>query len=708
MNKKVNISAINHKIHFIYKDEREKNIAAIVIYNKDGKFFFDPEYKNEMSNLEVEALLLRGALVDRDGKYFRPSSFGVDNVSLSEGSGGGLATLPKVFISGTLPTSKEFSVKMKMEYKSQSMNFNCWLDIKCQGTSSMAYPKKNYTIKMFEDPDLQIKYKKNFKGWGEQNKFCLKANYVDTTHTRNLSGARIAKEMVDSRPDSDFKQYLLKTPCNGAVDGFPIRLYVNGEFHGIYTWNIPKDAWQFNMDEDNHNHIVLCAEMNSNTGIMSSCLFDRHWENGDGGDWSVESGEFSQDVVNSLNRCIDFVMDSSNEEFHDDIHSYFDLYSLIDYYCFSYLLAHVDGLAKNMLLVTYDGVHWGASLYDMDSCFGANTEGTAFKSPTILMPEDYVETNSLLWDRLEKCFAAEITERYLELRDSTLSVANIINNIENIHDLISDRDFDEEHSKWENLPSVNENTLKRVRTWVSERAEFVDQVMQGVSGEHISLSHKNVVLSLNTIYEPLDVTFDKGYGLARTYHYNGTDTLGTSIVGAEDEGVSDFIPIDFKEIKLEASEVRGIGACCYDENKNFLASFEFLRSIWYIGEGTRGAERLSNAIIGSFPENAKYVRLFFGNPELITELSVSDDSTYCSINAECHGDLDPALLVWSKEGSGCEFNHSGYDAYGEHATLGSWPKNNAIIKPLQAGTITVTCRMSDNPNIKAVCNIVIK
>lgn len=84
MDKKVNISAIKSKINFIYKDEREKNIAAIVIYNKDGKFFFDPEYKNEMSNLEVEALLLRGALVDRGGKYYRPSSFNKNNVSFSD------------------------------------------------------------------------------------------------------------------------------------------------------------------------------------------------------------------------------------------------------------------------------------------------------------------------------------------------------------------------------------------------------------------------------------------------------------------------------------------------------------------------------------------------------------------------------------------------------------------------------------------------
>lgn len=45
--------------------------------------FFDPEYKNKMTNLEVEALLLRGALVDMDDKYYRPSSFNENDISFS-------------------------------------------------------------------------------------------------------------------------------------------------------------------------------------------------------------------------------------------------------------------------------------------------------------------------------------------------------------------------------------------------------------------------------------------------------------------------------------------------------------------------------------------------------------------------------------------------------------------------------------------------
>lgn len=71
----VNMTDIAHKIHFLYKDECERNVAAMVIFYNNGRYFFDEKYKNEMTNDEVEALLLRGALVYKDGKYVKPSSF---------------------------------------------------------------------------------------------------------------------------------------------------------------------------------------------------------------------------------------------------------------------------------------------------------------------------------------------------------------------------------------------------------------------------------------------------------------------------------------------------------------------------------------------------------------------------------------------------------------------------------------------------------
>jgi 1,4-alpha-glucan branching enzyme len=281
--------------------------------------------------------------------------------------------------------------------------------------------------------------------------------------------------MVESRPNSDFKTYLQKAPRNGAVDGFPCKLYINGEFWGLYTWNIPKDEWMFNMDSDNPKHMVLCAEQNNNrldvNDAILKCEFRQEWDGSDGSSWSIEVGTLSDDLKNSFNRVVRFVMNSSDEEFRNNINDYFDLYSLIDYYLFSYFACHLDGLAKNMLIGTYDGVQWGVMLYDMDSIFGAHVNGASFVSPQLVCPSGYQENNSLLWQRLEKCFIEELKTRYAELRKGALSLGNVITHVEEIHDLVNDRTFNDEKSKWTQLPSVTTNTMSRFRNYMRDRAK---------------------------------------------------------------------------------------------------------------------------------------------------------------------------------------------------------------------------------------------
>lgn len=402
--------------------------------------------------------------------------------------------MPRVFIYGdALPTTKT-DVLLTMEYISNTDKFSSYIKLKCQGTSSMSYAKKNFTINMYSDEARTTKLKKDFEGWGAQSKFCLKANWVDTTHTRNISGARIGYDIVASRPDSAFKQQLLTAPRYGLVDGFPIKLYFNGEFHGIYTWNIPKDAWQFNMDESNPNHCVLCAETNTDgNDRATSCNFRKLWSGS--GEWSVEVGTASAKIKASFDRCINFVMTATDKEFHDNIGQYFDLYSLLDYYCFSYLTCHLDGLAKNMLMATYDGVIWGASLYDMDSIYGVHYNGGSFVATNYKCPEQYQEQFSLLWKRIEECFGVELYARYLELRQGALSLSNIIKHVEEIYDVIPDRVFADEKAKWTNLPQVSANTMTRFRNYMRDRAKYVDAEMLAIGNPPTDIPCTSIALN---------------------------------------------------------------------------------------------------------------------------------------------------------------------------------------------------------------------
>lgn len=112
MKNKINMSSIANKIKFIYGDECEKNTVGIVIFSNGTDYFFDAEYKNKMSNEEVETLLLRGALVHTDGKYVKPYSFDNGGVSFSE-SGYTKVNTPNLF------TWKDSPLEGKI-YKNQS------------------------------------------------------------------------------------------------------------------------------------------------------------------------------------------------------------------------------------------------------------------------------------------------------------------------------------------------------------------------------------------------------------------------------------------------------------------------------------------------------------------------------------------------------------------------------------------------------------
>lgn len=127
--------------------------------------------------------------------------------------------------------------EVELEWKYNNKSGRCTR--KWQGSSSIAFEKKNYTIKFKEAFDV---------GFGVQKKYCLKANYIDHSHARNLVSAKLWGEIVKSRDSVPAE--LVGLPNGGAVDGFPVIIMMNDEFHGLYTWNIPKDKWMFGLEKN--------------------------------------------------------------------------------------------------------------------------------------------------------------------------------------------------------------------------------------------------------------------------------------------------------------------------------------------------------------------------------------------------------------------------------------------------------------------------
>lgn len=403
--------------------------------------------------------------------------------------------IPKVFFSGEKPTSKT-SVHATIEYKSKTEHFKGYVDIKCQGTSSMAYPKKNYTIKMFTDSTMAKKVKKDFKGWGKQSKFCLKANYIDHSHARNICAAKLWNQIVASRANYSLLPELLRTsPCNGAIDGFPIKVYYNNNYEGVYTWNIPKDKWMFNMDDTLDNHCVLCGEeYNSGCFLTANASL-----------WSDEIHDaMPASIVTSFNAFQNFVITSTDDDFKANLENYVYVDSLIDYYIFQYAICGLDAMGKNQLFATYDGTKWIATSYDMDSTFGLYWNGQKYVSATYRMQEDYESCKNgnpnKLYVRLEKLFINEIKARYKQLRADILSYNNIVNIFEPFMDIIGKDLYAEDLTIYTGIPNGSTNNIQQIRSYYRDRLVYVDAqinaLQEAIPCTNITLN--NATLSFTT------------------------------------------------------------------------------------------------------------------------------------------------------------------------------------------------------------------
>lgn len=337
--------------------------------------------------------------------------------------------IPVLFVTGTLPTAKsEGELPVELTYKSKTNEFTTYATLKVQGDSTAAYPKKNYTIKMYSDEARKVKDKHKFKHWSEYNKYVIKANWIDITHSRNVVGAKIWSDMVKSRSDyNDLPIEMIESDNLACIDGFPVIMYANGQYYGRYSFNITKDN-MLNMDEDNTGHAMVQGQgYDEGTAFKSSSV--EYW-----------TDEFTDDLTHVQARwqeILSFVSTASDADFKKNLSNYFSVPSLIDWYLFGVAFFAYDSYGKNQSYLTYDGRYFICSAYDMDCILGIWWEGDLkYPATDIWYPYQSASKDSSghyygnannLFKRLSEQFDAEIKARWAELRKhgNALSFENL-------------------------------------------------------------------------------------------------------------------------------------------------------------------------------------------------------------------------------------------------------------------------------------------
>ncbi|MBR7186826.1 MAG: CotH kinase family protein [Clostridia bacterium] len=370
------------------------------------------------------------------------------------------ADFQRMSTTSSVSNSDETEPTVAISYKANghdSKDFEGYATMKFQGQTSRQYAKKNYNIKLFKDAELEEKNKIELnEDWGKQNKYCLKANWTDFGHSRNLMASRLWAQMVATR--AGVNPLLMEAANKGAMDGFPVVVYLNDQYWGMYTLNTAKDEWAFNMDDNDTEGIMYMSKSNDWSKKVTATMTEP-WEI----EYNGRGDEETEWMTTSFNSLIDLVNNKSNisnTAWKQQIATKLDVNAMVDWMIFSTSINAWDNYIHNTLFATYDGKVWIPCMYDLDQTFGrnvANKQGNPgdyipyFSGDKIMMNAhkhtNYVN-NDPLWNKFYELFRPELYARYTQLRKSTLTSTNITQMFTSWSDAIPQEIRNADYNKW--------------------------------------------------------------------------------------------------------------------------------------------------------------------------------------------------------------------------------------------------------------------
>ena len=345
---------------------------------------------------------------------------------------------------------------------------------------------------------------------------------MDSAHYRNTGNATYINDNLYSGTLNPAQQ--LDANVRNTIDGFPINLYINGEYIGVFNFNNDKSNKKvFGLTKSFPQCISYEVSANSNT---TAGAFNK-WTSATGltekqyyyNDFELRYSSRSQDAdednwdITPLKTLVDWVSDADETEFKTNLDQHFNRRYLIDYYIFTMTAGLIDNFGKNMMLTTWDSQIFYPQFYDCDSCLSLNNSGYRRYDPYIeVTPDVFNTSDSKLWTKLTQYLWDEIVVRYRELRNSVLTYDRLMeyyygHQISKIPERLYNTDMNTKYlNHTEYLFMLHGNDLEHLKSWLSKRISFLDNFFDYAFDENNTITirankHGDVYLDIETYGE---------------------------------------------------------------------------------------------------------------------------------------------------------------------------------------------------------------
>lgn len=435
-------------------------MCLFVVFNYIGQrvFAFNKHYSNNKMKV---ILVLVYMIASQTG------SFAQNNSSVK---------LPVIYLTGEFDYEyKEGSVTLMMPDGSSKENLKGVIKWRGGTTNTEEKHKRNYKIKLEDD--------QQFFGLRNDNKWILDAGQADLFRLRNRIATELWNDMAE-KPYYSNQEADVRTGVRGQV----VELYLNNEYRGIYCLTECMDRKQLKLKKFDKNTGEIKGGLWKSESYGVSLMwhtipYDNKSETWDAFEVKYpELDDVEETDYSTLYNAIDFVVSSSDEEFRQHVHEYFDIPVVIDYYIFLYTLNAFDNVGKNMFWAVYDKTKdkkLTPAVWDLDATVGAKWLGDWSS------PEFDIDINLNLIVRLKELnvddFNDKVNERYHVLRGNQLSTENLIERYSNYYELIKNSGAAQrEEEKWSRDTDVNgeeinfEKEIEYIKDWITRHMTYLD------------------------------------------------------------------------------------------------------------------------------------------------------------------------------------------------------------------------------------------